>query len=273
MPGIEAREKRRRWLAGAVIALTVVLVLTELLFGSVRAFWVEHPITAALVGFAVTLALTVMVIDELLERRASERWGFVGEIAIKKLSGEAFRVCAGLINLVGFEGQADRMLAAVKHARTTGECPGRGAPPLLPEEFEQALDELLDDADARDAFVEIVRELSRDLDAAMAHWSPVMLSSAELAEVLNVYGMMSYMLGYVASAADQLDGKVEETAEIRLDFWSNLRVYLILFASFDTMRRRALHEPAFFGFQAEEQDRAWGLPFQAQREALARRSQ
>ena len=93
MLALERRKRRRRGIAAAVGATTVALVLSELLIEPVRGFWVEHPITAALVGFTVTLALTVLVIDELLERRAAERWSFVADAAIRKLSGEAFRVC------------------------------------------------------------------------------------------------------------------------------------------------------------------------------------
>ncbi len=223
--------------------------------------------TAALVGFAVTLALTVLVIDELLERRAVERWSFVADAAIRKLSGEAFRVCATLIQLVGYEGQAERMLEAFERA-DRGQLPGYGAPALLPEGFEASLEEALDDVEFRNLFVEVVAGLSDDLEAMMARWSSVMLNSAELSEMLNVYGMMSHMLKYVANAAE----KVDESPQVRLDFWSNLRVYLALFANFDTLRRQALHEPTIFGFEIDEHDAAWGgLPFEAQREALANR--
>jgi hypothetical protein len=71
---LERRKRQRRGIAAAVGVATVALVLSELLIEPVQGFWVEHPITAALVGFAVTLALTALVVDELLERRAAERW-------------------------------------------------------------------------------------------------------------------------------------------------------------------------------------------------------
>jgi hypothetical protein len=82
-------------LAALIVVLAVgVGVITELIVGSIRGFWVAHPLTANLAGFSLTFATTVLLIDEVLHRRAYPDWEFVAHGAIRALSAEALLVCA-----------------------------------------------------------------------------------------------------------------------------------------------------------------------------------
>jgi len=220
----------------------------------------------ALVAFAATLAFTLLVVDGLMERRETEKWENVGGVAIRRLSGDAFLACAGTIHTFGFSGQDIRMADAFERVASSGERPGSGScPPLLPEGFEATVLELLEDPDEREDCARVMEDLLDVLDQSMARWAPVMLRATELAEMLNLYSLKRETLSWVVGSLRTVD----ESPQHRLDFWSNLRVYLALFASFDELRRGALKEPSVFGATLDEHDRAWGLPFDAQRAARA----
>lgn len=145
----------------------------------------------------------------------------------------------------------------------TGERPGHEAPPLLPSEYEEDLAELLQDAEYRSDLVEVISPLAHELDDVMAQWSPIMLATPELAERLNLFSMMRNAIVWISSSIEHYhESKREETM-----FWSNLRVFLLLYATFDALRRDALSEDrtGMFGQTIVEHDQAWGLPFKAQK--------
>jgi hypothetical protein len=127
---------------------------------------------------------------------------------------------------------------------------------LLPFGFEDAVSDILDDPKRAGDLAEAIRVLAIRLEDAIAKWAPVMLRSRDLARPLNTYAQMSLLLTY---AANDLDA-AEESPAARWHFWSNLRVYLLLFAGFDNLRRQALGERLLFGPTADDRDRAWGLP-------------
>jgi hypothetical protein len=265
MPGFDKSDRRRRLAAGAVLVAVLLAAGTEIAFQSVRAFWVGHPITAAFVGFGITLSLTVLVVDEVLRRRAFTDWEFVGQTALRRLSGEALVVCDGLIEAIGFDNQAERMLTAVERVSAGGPRPGAGGPALLPGGFEDALEQILDDRECAPLLAEFVGAMSRRLDEAIAQWAPVMLRSEHLARMLNIFASMRDMLGHVANCLDD----ASRSAHARGHVWTNLRVYFLLFAGFDNLKRQATGEPLLFGPTARDMDRAWGLPFAAQAALLA----
>jgi hypothetical protein len=260
MPGFERDQKRRRAGAAALLAVVIALITGELISHAFRAFWAARPLTAAFVGFATTLALTVLLIEGLLQRRADSDWAFVAQTAFSKLSGEALLVCAGLCYGVGFDGQAERIVAAFEAVKRGGSRPGAGAPPLLPEGFEKALSEVLHDDELGPEFGEALGVLAERLDDAMARWAPVMLRSQESAKALNIYAAMQDMLALAANCLEE----ARNSQDAAFQFWNNLRVYFLLFAGFDNLRRQARREPLLFGRTAEAMDRAWGLPFTVQ---------
>jgi hypothetical protein len=54
-------------------ALTAALVITEITEKPFRGFWIDHPITAALVASGVLLAATYLVFDDIVRRREAKR--------------------------------------------------------------------------------------------------------------------------------------------------------------------------------------------------------
>lgn len=264
MPKLRSDRVRRKRLAGIVLALVALLATTDLTTRILSQFWVGNAMFTALVAFGATLALTVLVVGEVTERRAVSRWSFVADLALRRLSGRAFAAMTGLVVLVGFKDYPEQMADAYERVESTGERPGREAPALLPIGFESVLDALLDRPEAREMLADDLASLTSDMEEAITSWSPVMLGSGELADFLNAFGMMRHALGWTIGSLYRVDQSPQE----RLDFWSNLRVFFALGATVDAIRREALGEPNIFGMTMDEHDAAWGLPFRAQKSAL-----
>jgi len=78
-------------------------------------FWFRHTLFTALVASLIVVALTVAVLNELLERRQRERWSVVAQYALFDLVRTARLVWSGLLELAGLlpEGElGDGALAA-----------------------------------------------------------------------------------------------------------------------------------------------------------------
>lgn len=217
----------------------------------------------AFAASAITLALTALIVDDVLERHKAEKWGSIGNVAIRKLSGDAFIICAGLVHLFGFDNQDDRMADAVDKFSSTSERPGYGNPPLLPEGFEKQVAEVLEDPKLREEMGEATHKLVQFLDEEISRWAAVMLQFSELAETLNAFGLMRECLSWTSLSLSQAG----ESEDVPLAFWVNLRLFFLLFSSFDSYRRLAFGEKLLFGKTLEEHDQVWGMPFEAQRKA------
>src|SRR5690242_21625462 len=78
-------------------------------------FWVRHALFTGLVASLIVVAVTVAVLNEVLERRQRERWSVLAQYALFDLIRTARLVWSGLLELAGLvpEGQLDnRALAA-----------------------------------------------------------------------------------------------------------------------------------------------------------------
>lgn len=263
MPGIKSKEIKRRRLAYFAIAGVGILIVSELLFGGLSRFWASHQMTAAMIAFAFSVLLTVLVVEEVRGRREAKRWATVGDIAQRHLSGAAFRVCAGILQGTGWEEAGERLNDAVEHLEKTGERPGWEAPALLPETYEEDLADAIQDSEYRAALADAIDPLTEELDAALARWAAVMVITPDLAERLDLFSHLREAMG-------PLTGYLRRYGDSELEqawFWTTLRILLLVFASVDALRREAVSEGKgnLFGETAEDHDRAWGLPFRTQR--------
>lgn len=263
MPGIEAKQTKQRRLAYTALFGVVLLVLSELLLADLSHFWINHPMIAAIIAFTLSVALTAFVVEEVRGQQEAMRWSTVSGIAQRRLSGAAFRACAGILQGTGWKEAGEQLNEAVDRFTETKKRPGWEAPALLPEGYEENLAEALKDGDYRENLAEAIEPLTRELDAAMAQWAPIMLSTPGLAERLETFSLLRECVGGLTGYLRRYDdSSYEETM-----FWSTLRAFLLLYATFDALRREATSESQanLFGETADDHDRAWGLPFKAQR--------
>lgn len=261
MPGIKARKIKRQRLAYIALLGVGVLALSELFSVGLSRFWTNHPMIAAIIAFAFSVALTILVVEEVRGQREARRWATLGDIAQRQLSGAAFKVCAGILQGTGWEEAGERLNDAAEHLEQTGERPGWEAPALLPETYEEDLAEALQDSDYRLALADAVGPLTEELDSALAQWAVIMIATPDLAERLQPFSLLRETIGPLTGYMRRYGASAKEQTM----FWSTLRILLLLFASVDALRREALGEKNLFGETAYDHDRAWGLPFKAQR--------
>jgi hypothetical protein len=67
------------------------------------AFWVEHPLDAALVGGLLVVLLTVAILDTYLRWRESRRWGSVGHVAAAEFSHVFDQAAQTMLSLLAFD--------------------------------------------------------------------------------------------------------------------------------------------------------------------------
>jgi len=263
MPGLKMRTVKRRQLMWLSVGVLLLLVASELLIPGLRRYWIAHPMLASLVAFGATIMLTLLLIDEIRQRQEAKRWESVSHVAQRRLAGAAFKVCGGLLQVTGYEDAGKHLVRAVAHMEESGERPGVEAPPLLPPGYEDNLAELLESPEYRSSLSAIIEPMPYALDEAMAEWAPVMLSAPDLAERLDVFSLMRNTVSWIVGSIERYPNSEKD----RVRFWSHLRIFLLLYATFDALRRDLLAESDLhvFGETAVEHDRAWGLPFKAQK--------
>src|SRR5689334_4429706 len=64
-------------------------------------FWSHHTLFAGLVASLIVVAITVAVLNEVLERRQRERWSVLAQYALFDLIGTARLVWTSLLELTG----------------------------------------------------------------------------------------------------------------------------------------------------------------------------
>lgn len=109
----------QRWEAGvataAVTAVAVVLVILDVVNHTVRRFWQTHALTADTVGGLMVLALTVLVVNQVLSRRQIASRSRVIAAQAGFVLGQARRCVQAVRSLQGAEGDRD---AAINEARS-----------------------------------------------------------------------------------------------------------------------------------------------------------
>ncbi len=106
-----------RWQGGvataAVTALTVVLIVTDVADAGVRRFWSQHALTTDIVAGLLVLALTLLVVDQVLTRR--------------QVAGRSRAVAAHAAIVMA---QAGRCVRTVRAAESADEGDGSAADEL-----------------------------------------------------------------------------------------------------------------------------------------------
>jgi hypothetical protein len=106
----------RRLTAVAVAASLVVLVVCDLSIGSFQAWWERHSLTASIVSSLLVLAVTALIVDEIVARRQRKE-----------------RAMSVAVQALIVYGQARRTWNAVKSSPPDGTGRGNGAGSALEE--------------------------------------------------------------------------------------------------------------------------------------------
>lgn len=171
------------------------------------AFWVRHTLFTSLVASLIVVAVTVAVLNEVLERRQRERWSVLAQYALFDLVRTARLVWSGLLELAGLvpEGElGGQALAAGSEAV-------RDTPRLA-----VAMDEMLASADRREQLHRLIAGLLGHGQEVLGRWADVMVNSGTYAEIVDRHVELYSRLYWWGSVLDESEPLEEHLSRPRL---------------------------------------------------------
>src|SRR5262244_1229188 len=139
-------------------------------------FWLHHTLFTGLVASVIVVAVTVAVLNEVLERRQRERWSVLAQYALFDLVRTARLVWTGLLELAGLipDGELD------DGALAAGSEAVLDTPRLT-----AAIDEMLASVDRREQLHRLITTLLHQGQEVLARWADVMVNSGTYAETID----------------------------------------------------------------------------------------
>jgi hypothetical protein len=170
-------------------------------------FWSRHALLTGLVASLIVVAVTVAVLNEVLERRQRERWSVLAQYALFDLIRTARLVWSGLLELAGLvpDGELDdAALAAASEAVL--DTPRLAA----------AIDGILASADRREQLHRLIVRLIRHGQEVLGRWADVMVNSGTYAEILDRHVELYSRLYWWGSVLDESEPLEEHLSLPRL---------------------------------------------------------
>jgi hypothetical protein len=171
-----------------------VLVLVGLVVSDFEtSFWDRHEMTSSILASLVVVLITVVVINEVLERRESARWRVFAQNALLELAASSRFTWVGLGELLEVEGDtAGRRTVDVRNFI----CSAAGT-----ERVTTLVEERMPDSEWRHRLARLVERLLDESRDSLAAWGPVMLGArpytALIERHVELYGrvqLLRYMI-------------------------------------------------------------------------------
>ena len=191
-------DRRLRLAAGAGLLLVAAAVGSDFLIGS---FWVRHALLTSLVANVLVVAITVVVLNEVLERRDRRRWNLLAQNALFVLTQSARATWTAMIELIGITevqgGDVDLLRADALLAADTARV-SAAAQDLLGQ----------DDGSAR--LQRVSQALSGHYAEVIAGWAPVLVGARPYAEILDRHVELAGRLEWLSSVLSQNEPAAED---------------------------------------------------------------
>jgi hypothetical protein len=170
-------------------------------------FWSRHALFTSIVGSVVVVAVTVAVLNDVLERRQRERWSVLAQFALFEFVRAARLVWSGLLELAGLAPDADLGDAAL----AAGSKAVRDTPRLA-----AAMDDVLAGADSREQLHRLIAELLAHGQEVLGRWADVMVNSGTYAEIVDRHVELYSRLYWWGSVLDESEPLEEHLSRPRL---------------------------------------------------------
>jgi len=178
---------RRLMIAAALGALVIALAAgSDFLIGS---FWASHAMFTALVASLLVLAVTVIVLNEVLDRRDRRRWSVLAQYVLFQLVQGARAPWMGLVELIGgIEIETGSLGGLLEGARLG----------LDTEAFGAASERMLADPERRRILQEMFVILATHSRGVITDWAAVMVGAGPYAEVFDGHVELQGRLDWIA---------------------------------------------------------------------------
>ena len=147
------------------VVVIVLAAVSDFLFGS---FWSSHAMLTSLIASLLVLAVTVVVLNEALERRDRRRWSVLAQYVLFQLVQSARATWMGTVELItGHEietGSTDGLLVGARLALDTSS-------------FSTATRAMLEDHERRRVLQEMFVILASHSRTVIANWAAVMVGA------------------------------------------------------------------------------------------------
>ena len=186
-------DRRLALAAAAGLLLVAAAVGSDFLVDS---FWARHALLTSLVANALVVAITVIVLNEVLERRDRRRWNLLAQNALFVLTQSARATWTAMIELLGITevqgGDVDLLRADALLASDTARV-------------SVATQELLGGEDGRERLQRVGKALSGHYAEVIASWAPVLVGARPYAEILDRHVELAGRLEWLSSVLSQND--------------------------------------------------------------------
>lgn len=166
-------ERRAVIAAVAGVALMGAAIASDFVVGS---FWAKHTMLTSLLASLLVVVISVVVVNELIERRDRRRWRLLAQSVLFALLQSARLTWTALVEVLRLTevrtGALDSLLEGARIALDT-------------QLVSNATRELLADAERRQVLQRMVERISDHSSEVIANWATVMVGSAPYAELLN----------------------------------------------------------------------------------------
>jgi hypothetical protein len=170
-------------------------------------FWVRHALFTSLVASLIVVAVTVAVLNEVLERRQRQRWSVLAQYALFEFVHTARLVWTGLLELAGLAPDGDLDDEALATAsKAVLDTPRLAA----------AVDEMLANADRREQLHRLIVRLRAHGQEVLGRWANVMVNSGTYAEIVDRHVELYSRLYWWGSVLDESEPLEEHLNRPRL---------------------------------------------------------
>jgi hypothetical protein len=167
------RERRLLLAAGVGLMLVLAAGASDFVLGS---FWERHALLTSLLASILVLAVTVIVVNEVIDRRDQRRWNLLAQSVLFALIQSARATWTGMVEVLEITevqaGSVEGLLDAARLARDSARV-------------SKAIGELLGDEERRAQLQRVSTALSNHASDVIAKWAPVMVSARSYATVLD----------------------------------------------------------------------------------------
>jgi hypothetical protein len=184
---IQERERRLVLAACVGLALMVAAGVSDFVVGS---FWLRHALLTSLVANVLVVAITLVVINEFVERRDRRRWNLLAQSVLLALTQSARATWTGLVEVLRLgevhSGAVQHLLEGASVARDS-------------ERVSQAIRELLADEERRSVLQRVTVTLADHTSQVIARWASVMVNASPYATVLDRHVELAARLEWLSS--------------------------------------------------------------------------
>jgi hypothetical protein len=182
--------RTERHIAGIVVAATGVIALAVVSDLLIRSFWSRHPMLTSLVANLVVVAISVAVINELVEARNRRRWNLLAQSVLFALVQSARWTWTTMLEVLDLGSvQSGALETLLEGARVA----------LDYQRVSAAATELLADGERRQRLQRTMERLSRHASEVIAARAGVMVGAAPYAGLLDRHVELQARLEWVSS--------------------------------------------------------------------------